>query len=413
MEVPKIPSGLQSVKYFSQTTEKRMFVKRVGWITNEDLQMCISSKFLALISNVNYELVEAWTWDSVTGIQPSLANNEEFILVINNSKHHFISNNRSHLLCLLLEYKYKTKSGDFVSFSVTKTKQNGKAKNITLQVRPYGLAEMPGKQGKPEKVILLTSVSRMVPTTDTQSIVFVKDSGDFVIYKFVERRKAASTILTRTKQIGLKMAVSAEISVDEIMKSSIVKKAENEDGGTLVEIRAKKQEGKEEILVCFTERYFVERDSHSYTATYTKPLNDIVHILRANDAMQVVITFADNSQRTYFSSQREAFISALFDCCIAAKADPVISDMPRFASLVVDGMTGSECGTLEANLIKNIGLFDATKVEGIDPTELFMVHVFLFNSNTPPSGPQFAEGNKSKYIGAAIEKVLTYGKPGE
>ncbi|EMD43043.1 Hypothetical protein EHI5A_169700 [Entamoeba histolytica KU27] len=209
------------------------------------------------------------------------------------------------------------------------------------------------------------------------------------------------------------MSVGNELSIENLFKSSNIRKVEQEDGGSLVELKASHGPGKTERIICFTEKWFVERDASSYTVKYARALNDVIHILRGRDAMEVVVTFADGNQRVYYTSQREAFIATLFDCSLAAKADPIISDIPRFGSLIIEKMTASECGQSELTLLKNIANFDPTKITGIEPVELFMIHVFLLNNNMPPSGPQFAEASRSKLIIQALEKLLTIGKPGE
>ncbi|ELP89556.1 hypothetical protein EIN_524910, partial [Entamoeba invadens IP1] len=413
MEISKIPNGVQSIKFFSQMTEKRMLVRRVKLLSKEDLQMCISEKFLAIVSNVSYELVEVWDWRSVTQIIPNSTSPEEFTLVLTNSKHKFLSQNRSYLLCLLSYYKSKSTSQNAVTYSVKKVKPSGKIIEMSLQVRSYGVVQMPKKADQKEKIMFFSDILKIIPLNDSNSLAFIHEGNEFEIYTFNDIARASADIIAKTKALCIQLQIVETLPMEDLLETSNVRKAEAENSNLLGEVRAMHGQLKPEKIVCFTENWFIERDAASYNVTFAKNLNLVQHIYRGNDGMEVTVSFTDGTERMFLTTQRENFIVSLYDCVVAAKGDPIISDMKLFGSLVIDKMTAAESGKMELSLLKNLSNFDGTKITGIDPTELFMVYVFLFNNNVSPSGLLFEKDIRSKLITKALEKLIFNGKAGE
>ncbi|GAB1223813.1 hypothetical protein ENUP19_0162G0001 [Entamoeba nuttalli] len=396
-ELSKYPTGSLSIKFFSQVTEKRVLVKRVRLIANKDLQMCISKDFVALLTSGTYELIEVWEWPSITEISCT-ENADEFIVKVNGKKQKLISTARSYVICILQEYKYKVKPTNYMSFSAEKIYNNGKIKEVNIQIRPYGIVEV---------------ATKICLCTDSQGVAIIKEGNERIVYSFNDRGMAASEIVKKCDGVGIKMTINSDLTMEEVFNGSNIKKAEEEEGGSLVEIKANHGIGKREKIICFTEMWFVEREASNYTVTFAKPLNEIIHILRGQDAMEIIITFSDGLQKHFFTTQREQFIASLFDCAIAAKADPIISDIPRFGSLIIERMTIAESGQIETSILKNLANFDGSKIVDLEAKELFMVFVFLLNNNTSINGPQIADSGRSKLIGQALEKMIVYGKAGE
>ena len=406
------PTGNLSIKYFSQLTEKRVLVSQVKILKNKDLQLCVSKDFIAILTSDKYELIQAWKWGIIGDIYCG-KKEDEFIIEVSGKKQKMTSNSRSYVVCLLQQYKQKVKPSNFVSYSANRVKPNGKLVESVVQVRPYGIVELPRKAGREERVHLFCDIKEVVMCSDASAIAFVMEGNEKSVYTFVDRGMAANEIVKKSDAVGIKLAMNTQMTMDDVFNSTNTRKAELEEGGSLVEIRANHGVGKKERIICFTEQWFVERDTDSYAVCFAKPLNEIAHVLRGKDAMEIILTFKDGIQKHFFTTQRENFIAALFDCCLSAKCEPIISDIPLFGSLIIERMNVMEEGQMEVSILKNIASFDPNKVTDMDPKELFMVFVFLLNNNTPINGPQNADSNRSKLIGQALEKLISYGKAGE
>ncbi|OAF70112.1 DnaJ subfamily C member 13 [Intoshia linei] len=385
----------------------------------------ISEEGLTSYQPTTFETTNIWPFSEIAGVEISKTTNE-FNLIIKKARKteslKFASEYRDEFLALLL-----THSGQFCS-DVEKTELRYSASKFGWKERYHHVILTIDRATVYQTHSVKNQILASYHYYTINEICFINNSleafalvenkfGRMHLFSSPKRKEIINHIVGRAAQLGQKIKVNREITVDFFLDNKFGIYSDDNSMTSLIEFNVEKIGlncrrtilGPIERILCLAEKTLIERDKNTYSAITVKPLIEIYAIIQhIENSQMITLEYIYGQRRSYYTTERDELICSLLDgvrgagnknVCVKTELTHSLYRMCPMYSQIDDEM--------ECNLLKGFMAMD----------ENFNFFRFLqrFNANIAYSGlnctvveEKWFGVNKDKLINKALEVLIEY-----